>query len=309
MLSFLVAAAVVPMAVPGPQGAIAGTFMDAGKGTPVVLIIPGSGPTDRDGNNPLGVSAAPYRLLAEALAERGVSTLRADKRGLFGSKLAIPDPNVVSIADYSADAHAWVSALRERTGTRCVWLLGHSEGALIALAAAQDSKDICGIILVAAPGRKLGAVIRQQLTSNPANAALLPQAASTLQQLESGKTVDAADIAAPLLGLFNPKVQPFLIDLLRQDPIAMVASTRLPLLIIQGGKDLQVSRADAEALHAARADAQLLQPANMNHILKDVLGNDRASNLAAYSDPSLPIDVTLADGIAAFVKSTRQVSR
>src|SRR5690242_10249997 len=120
LMSAAAAAAAVQMTVPGPRGDIAGTFVDAGKNAPVVLIIPGSGPTDRDGNNPMGVTAAPYRLLAEALATRGVSTLRADKRGMFGSKSAIADANAVSIADYAADAHQWVDALRKRTGANCV---------------------------------------------------------------------------------------------------------------------------------------------------------------------------------------------
>lgn len=132
MFSIMIAAVVAaaaPMTTPGPHGDLAGSFVDAGKGAPVVLIIPGSGPTDRDGNNRLGVTAAPYRLLADALAAQGVSTLRADKRGMFGSKAAIPDANVVTIADYAADAHNWAQALRKRTGAPCVWLLGHSEGA------------------------------------------------------------------------------------------------------------------------------------------------------------------------------------
>lgn len=308
MLSLLMAAAAiagVPMTVPGPQGNLAGTFVDAGKGAPVVLMIPGSGPTDRDGNNPLGVKAAPYRLLAEALAERGVSTLRADKRGLFESKAAIPDTNAVTIAGYAADAHNWAAALRKRTGASCVWLLGHSEGGLVALAAAQQPKGICGLILVAAPGRKLGAIIREQLRANPANAPLLTAADAALQSLEAGKTVDTTGMPTPLLALFNAKVQPFVIDLLSQDPAALAAKTRLPMLVIRGGKDIQVSAADVEALHAARADSKLLLPANMNHVLKDVAADDRASNLAAYADPSLPVDASLVDAIVGFVKAKR----
>jgi hypothetical protein len=308
MLSLMIAAlaaAAAPMTVPGPQGELAGTFVDAGAGAPVVLIIPGSGPTDRDGNNPLGVKAAPYRMLAEALAAHGISTLRADKRGMFGSKAAIPDANAVTIADYAADAHNWANALRKRTGVKCVWLLGHSEGGLVALAAAQQPQGICGLILVASPGRKLGAIIREQLEANPANAPILPPAMAALQSLEAGKTVDTTGMPTPLLALFSPKVQPFLIDLLHQDPVALARSTKLPMLIVRGGKDIQVAAADAQALYSARPDAQLLIPPNMNHVLKDVAGDDRASNLEAYADPSLPIDASLVEGIAAFVKARR----
>jgi pimeloyl-ACP methyl ester carboxylesterase len=305
MLLGAAAAAAVQMTVPGPQGPIAGTFVDAGKNAPVVLIIPGSGPTDRDGNNAMGVTAAPYRLLAEALAASGVSTLRADKRGMFGSKAAIADANAVTIADYAADAHRWIGALRKHTGASCVWVLGHSEGGLIALAAAQQPQGICGLILVASPGRRLGAVIREQLRANPAAAPLVPPADAALQSLEAGKTVDVTGMPAPLLALFNPKVQPFMIDLLRQDPAALASATHLPTLIVRGGKDLQVAQADADALHSARPDAKLLSPANMNHVLKDVTSDERAANLATYADPSLPVAPSLVDGITAFVKASR----
>jgi pimeloyl-ACP methyl ester carboxylesterase len=307
MLSFAIAAAAVTsaMTIPGPKGDIAGTFVNAGKGAPVVLIIPGSGPTDRDGNNPIGVKAAPYKLLADALAEKGVSTLRADKRGMFESKAAIEDANSVTIADYAGDAHAWADALKKRTGAKCVWLLGHSEGGLIALAAAQQPAGLCGVILVSAAGRKLGVVIREQLNANPANAPLLPPAMAALDSLEAGKTVDQSTLPAPLLPLFNAKVQPFLIDLLSKDPAALAAATKLPMLIVQGERDIQVSVADAKALAAAQPAAKLMLVPQMNHVLKDVAADDRASNLATYGNPDLPIDERLADGIAAFVKAKR----
>jgi len=308
MLGFTLAAlaaVTAPMTTPGPNGDLAGTLVDAGKGSPVVLIIPGSGPTDRDGNNPLGVKAAPYRLLAEALAAKGVSTLRADKRGMFGSKAAIADANDVRIADYATDAHQWVDALRKRTGAKCVWLLGHSEGAIVALAAGQQPQGVCGLILVAGPGRKLGAILREQLQANPANGPLLPQAMAALDSLEAGKTVDTTAMPAALMPLFNAKVQPFLIDLLAQDPAKLAAATRLPMLIVRGGKDIQVAAADLDALDAARPDAVVLSPPNMNHVLKDVAGDERASNLATYADPDLPVDPILVDAIAEFVKARR----
>ena len=305
ILAAAAAAASVPMTIDGPKGPIEGTFVDAGKGAPVVIIIPGSGPTDRDGNNPLGVTAAPYRLLAEALGEKGVSTLRADKRGMFGSKTAIPDPNAVTLADYAADAHNWARALRQKTGARCVWLLGHSEGSLVALKAAQQPADLCGIILASAPGRKLGDVLREQLQPNPANAPLLPIALPAVATLEAGKTVDTSTMPAPLLKLFAPQVQPFLMDLLSQNPAAEVATTTLPVLIVQGTKDLQVSTVDAEALKKAQPKAELHLIPNMNHVLKDVAGDDRAANMAAYADPSVPVDASLVDDIAAFVKARR----
>ena len=233
---------------------------------------------------------------------QGISSVRIDKRGLFGSKAAIADPNKVTIADYAADAHAWVASTRAATGARCVWLLGHSEGALIALAAGQRPEGICGVITVSGPGRKLGVVMREQLRANPANASILPAAMVALDSLEAGKPVDAASLPAPLQPLFNAAVQPFVIDLLAQDPARLAAGLTVPLLIVQGDKDIQVTVDDAKVLAAAQHKARLAVLPGVNHVLKAIAGDDRGANLATYADPSLPIAPSVVDTIAGFVK-------
>jgi pimeloyl-ACP methyl ester carboxylesterase len=290
------------LTAPGPQGNLAGTLTDAGKGAPVVLIIPGSGPTDRDGNNPMGVTAAPYKLLAQGLGEKGISSVRIDKRGMFGSKAAIPDANKVTIGDYANDTHAWVTSIRAATGAKCAWVLGHSEGALVALASGQKPDGICGIISVSGMGRRLGTVMRDQLKANPANAPILQPALAALDSLEAGKPVDAATLPAPLAPLFNPAVQPFLIDFMSQDPVKLAASLKVPLLIVQGEKDIQVSVEDAKLLAAAQPKAKLVLVPGVNHVLKAVLGDDRGANLATYGNPSLPIAPDVVDAVAGFVK-------
>jgi len=297
------AAAILTNAItaPGPNGPLEGTIIDAGAKAPVVLLLPGSGPTDRDGNNPLGITAAPYRLLAEALASKGVSTVRIDKRGMFGSKAAIPDANAVTIADYATDSHSWVKAIRQRTGAKCVWVLGHSEGGLIALASVQNPEGICGLILVSTAGRPLGEVIREQLRSNPANSPVLSDAMKAIDLLEAGKTVDVSAMNPALQRLFAPQVQPYLIDLMAADPAKLAARIAVPMLILQGSRDLQVSEADAQAIARAQPRAKLVIVPTMNHVLKDVGSDDRAANFATYSDPSLPVDPALVQAIATFV--------
>ena len=307
-ISTIIAAAALAGATvtaPGPNGPLEGTFVDAGKGSPVVVIVPGSGPTDRDGNNPFGVSAAPYRLLADALAAKGISSVRTDKRGLFASKAAIPDPNKVTIADYAADARAWAKVARARAGTNCVWLIGHSEGGLIALTAAQDKTGICGVVALASPGRKMGVILREQLNANPANAPLLSQAMAALDRLEAGQDVDDSTLAAPLRPLFYKAVQPFLKDMMARDPAALAGSLTVPLLIVQPEKDIQVAIADAKALAAGQPKATLVIVPGVNHVLKTVESNDRAANLATYADPSLPVAPAVIEAIAAFVKARR----
>jgi pimeloyl-ACP methyl ester carboxylesterase len=165
------------VAAPGPHAPLQGTMLAAAnRGAPVVLIIPGSGPTDRDGNSPLGIRASTYRLLAEGLAENGIRSVRIGKRGMFASAAAVADADAVTIADYAADVRSWIATIRARTGQNCVWLLGHSEGGLVAEVAAQYASDVCGLLLVAAPGRPLGQVLRTQLKAKPANAPVLAEA-------------------------------------------------------------------------------------------------------------------------------------
>ena len=286
---------------PGPGGPLAGTLVDAGSGSPVILIIPGSGPTDRDGNNPLGVKASPYRMLADALAKKGVSTVRIDKRGMFGSKRAVVDANRVRIADYGRDTHSWISSIRRVTGAQCVWVLGHSEGGLVALTAAQRPAGICGVITVAAVGRKIGTVLRQQLADNPANAPYLPAAYGAIESLEAGKRVDVATLPKPLQKLFAEDVQTLLIDLFAENPGALAAKLKVPLLIVQGDNDIQVTVADARELAAAQPRAKLLLLPGVNHLLKVPEGTDRAANIRAYADPNLPIAPAAVEAIAQFV--------
>ncbi|HUO02821.1 MAG TPA: alpha/beta hydrolase, partial [Rhizomicrobium sp.] len=119
-------------------GTLAGTLLGPDNARAAIVMLAGSGPTDRDGNSVLGIRAAPYRLLAEGLAARGVATLRVDKRGLGGSAGALKAVTDLRIGTYADDAKLWAAELRQQTGRRCVWILGHSEGALIAELAAQD---------------------------------------------------------------------------------------------------------------------------------------------------------------------------
>jgi uncharacterized protein len=292
---------------PGPLAALKGTMLaPAGGKSPVVLIIPGSGPTDRDGNNSMGVKAATYRLLAEGLAARNIGTVRIDKRGMFASRAAVADGNAVTIDDYAADVGAWIGAIRKQTGVACVWVLGHSEGGLVALAAAQKSTDICGLVLVAAAGRPLGEVLRSQLRSNPANAPVLEWSMAAIDSLEAGKRVDVAGMHPALMPLFAPQLQGFLINAFSYDPAKLIATVSVPVLIIQGRRDIQVSVADAERLKAAAPKAELVLLPEANHVLKAVASDDKRANIATYADPTLPLAPGVVDAIANFVAASAQ---
>lgn len=290
--------------IAGPCGDLAGTLMTAAGSLASVLIIPGSGPTDRDGNNPLGVQGQTYKLLAEGLAQRAISSLRIDKRGMYGSRAAIANPNAVSIKDYVEDVLNWSGAMAQRLPASGVWLAGHSEGALIALVAAARNAGnplLHGLILMAAPGHPLGSVLKKQILSNPANADIAESAIAIIDLLEAGQRIPLADIPAVLQGLFHPEVQGFLISLMALDPAKLIEGISVPVLILQGKRDLQVSMEDALRLKQHQPNAVLEVFELANHLMKEVPGEDRAHNLATYSDPALPLVDGLVDSIARFI--------
>jgi pimeloyl-ACP methyl ester carboxylesterase len=295
---------------PGPTGPLKGTFLTpALKTAPVVLIIPGSGPTDRDGNNPAGVKASTYRLLAEGLASRGVATLRIDKRGMFASAAATPDANAVTIADYVVDVRTWLAVLRKQTGVPCVWVLGHSEGGLVAMAAAKEQADVCGLVLVSTAGKPMGEVLRDQFKANPANGPILGQALPAIDALEHGHRVDTGSMHPALQGLFNPAVQGFLISAFSYDPRRVLAGYSKPVLVLQGQRDIQVSEADARLLKQANPQANLVLLPNVNHVLKSVTSDDFGGNVATYANPGLPLASGVVEAIADFLISKSNISK
>jgi pimeloyl-ACP methyl ester carboxylesterase len=287
--------------IPGP---LKGTQLApaAGAKAPVALILPGSGPTDRDGNSPLGVKGSTYRLLAEGLAAQGVTTVRMDKRGMFASGPAAADANRVLIADLATDANAWAADLRKRTGAPCVWLIGHSEGALVAEVAGQTGKDLCGLVLVSGAGERLSDTLRRQLKAGVPAGPLLDQSLKNIAALETGGDVDAAGLPPGLQMLFTPQVQPFLRAVFAYDPPALLKAYKGPVLIVQGKTDIQILPADAEKLKAARPDATLVELDGVNHLLK-IAPLDRAANAATYADPTLPLAPGVAETIAGFIKA------
>jgi pimeloyl-ACP methyl ester carboxylesterase len=295
----------VEVTTPGPEGPLAGTLLDPDPKAPLLLIVPGSGPTDRDGNNRFGVAGGPYLALAEALAKRGVATLRIDKRGMFGSRAAVADGNRVTITAYAADVRNWVDAMRKRTGRACIWLGGHSEGGLVVLVAAQQADGVCGVVLISAAGRPLAAIMREQFRANPANAPLLEPLLSLVDTLEAGKHADTAAMPAPLPVLFPDSVQDFMIDMFRYDPPKLATALKVPLLVTQGDRDVQIGVGDAQALAGASAGAKLVVVPGMTHVLRLASADDRAASLATYGNAALPVAPALVDAIAGFVTAGR----
>ena len=271
---------------------------DAGDAAvPAALLIAGSGPTDRDGNQP-GLRNDSLKKLAEALAERGVATLRYDKRGAAGTPLA-EDPAAgeasLTPAVYAADAAAAAVALDADPRTGLVSLIGHSEGALLALMAGVDPA-VASVVSLAGVGRPAAVLLREQLAGK-LPPALAAEAEAALQQLEAGERVP--EPPAALFTLFRPSVQPYLIAWFALDPTALAAALGKPLLVVQGGRDAQVSVKDADLLHAAAPGSERIVFEPMNHVLRAV-GAGEAPALS-YSQPDRPLMAGLADRVAGFL--------
>jgi uncharacterized protein len=265
---------------------------------PAVLLIAGSGPTDRDGNSTFpGVKPANLKLIAEGLAAGGVASLRYDKRAIGKSAPAAVHEADLRFTTAVDDAVLFARLLKAQPGVTCVILLGHSEGALVAALAAQKM-ETCGVIEVAGIGRPLGVVLREQLV-HTLPPPLLAQADAGLAELEHGRQI--ANIPG-LEALFRPSVQPYLISQLTLDPAKTLAAVKAPVLILQGDNDVQVSVQDARLLAAARPDAKLSILPGVNHVLKTA-PSDRPGNLATYADPGLPLAPGVTPAILAFVKA------
>jgi pimeloyl-ACP methyl ester carboxylesterase len=204
------------------------------------------------------------------------------------------------VQNFADDARAWARDLKARTGARCVWILGHSEGTLHALLAAQDNPDLCGLVLVSTVGRRFGDIIREQITANPANAAIAPEALSILAELEAGRTVPGDGVNPLLFPLFRPSVQPFMMSMLAIDPTELARRYGGPVLVVQGTTDLQTTVADAQRLGAARPGIAVRLIEGMNHVLKTAPA-ERAANFATYANPELPLAPGLVEAIAEFI--------
>ena len=284
---------------PAQLGGLRGTLLlPAGEDSaPAVLILAGSGPTDRDGNQP-GARNDALRLLAEGLAEAGIASLRVDKRGVGQSLPAWPEA-ALRFDTYVEDAAAWMAWLAAQPRLRPPGVVGHSEGALVATLLARREPGMARLVLLAGAGEPAGLVIARQLAAAPMPAELRAEALRAMDMIQAGESV--TDVPPALAPLLRPSVQPYLRSWLPLDPAAALAGVAARVLLVQGTHDLQLGEADARLLLAARPDAMLFLVPGMNHILR-IAPAQRAENLATYNHPGLPLAPGLVERIAAFLR-------
>jgi uncharacterized protein len=307
----------------GPTTVYGTVVMPDGAGPfPGVVLVAGSGPTDRDWNSPgLPGSNGSGRLLAEALGRAGFASLRYDKRAAGPHvretlPLLIGKLTMQSHVDELAGA---VRALVEQPGIRRdrIFALGNSEGTIHALNYEVDDPGIplAGLVLIGPPGRSVGAVTRSQLAAQAANVPdgeqllALYDAAVTRFLAEKPAVPDPAlpeGVRMLIAALESPANLPFARELWTADAATPLKDVGVPVLIIIGRKDLQVDwQADGEPLRraaAGRTDVRFLYPENANHVLKHEPRPREELNQAAavlrYNAPDVTLD---EESVAAIV--------
>ncbi len=290
----------------GPQRLDATLAMPAAAGkVPVVLIIAGSGPTDRNGNSSLGLTSDVYRKLAWGLAQRGIASVRYDKRGIGASTLAGTWEDV-TFDDFARDVVTGASALAADARFSKVVLVGHSEGASLATRAADLGAPVAGVVMLAGMGRPLTAVLREQVTPQLDSAQRVAFEATMAAYLAAGPM---PQVPEDLRALFNQSARRFLQTENALDPAAMARAVKEPLLVIQGATDIQVSVRDAEALGAAHRGAEVHILPDANHLFVHIATRDRAAQAVAYNDPSLPLVPELVPLVGAFVERVGATTR
>lgn len=272
------------------NGALGGIVMypDTKKKTPVVLIIQGSGPTDKDGNS----AAIPgnnnsLKMVAEALAEAGIASLRFDKRGMGMSKSAAISEANLTFDIFVEDAKAWLNSLISNKSFTKVGVIGHSQGSLIGMLISRDT-DVSAFASLAGPSLNISETLMTQIKANPNNpASIITEAENIMNELKKGNTV--SDIPSYYASLFRLSIQPFMSSWMKYDPQSSFKKLNIPTLVINGTTDLQVTMEDAMRLHTANPKSKQYIIDGMNHVLKNA-PKDTQQNMATYGNPDLPLN-------------------
>ncbi len=255
------------------------------KGTfPVALIIAGSGPTDRNGNN-AQMKNNSLLLLAHELAAQGIASIRYDKRGIGASKDALVSEENLRFENYVEDAKAWAAQMKTDPRFRKLIVIGHSEGSLIGILACEQA-DV--FVSLAGAGRPIDVILKEQLSTQlKGQKKMLRAVEEGLTKLKKGELV--GDAPEELFSLFRPSIQPYLISWMKYDPAVEIWKLKIPIVIIQGSTDLQVKEEDARLLFMAHPlNSRLIIIEDMNHILK-IAPLERTKNIETYSNPELPL--------------------
>lgn len=268
-------------------------YIGDSKNNSVSIFIAGSGPTDRNGNSLPMMTTNAYKLVAEGLAQNKQNIFTYDKRAVaLSKKKGAPESEGV-FEDNVNDLNLVINTLKKRFTS--ITLIGHSEGALVALLAA-NTPEVTKYISISGPGETIDKTLSKQIAKNAPF--LQKQSDEILSELKKGNTVD--NVIPMLQSLFRPSVQPYLISWIKFDPAIEIKKLNKPILIIQGDKDIQVDLEQGKLLHQANPKSTIVTLTGMNHVFKNIEKDE--DNIKSYQNGSLPIHPELVTTIINFLK-------
>jgi hypothetical protein len=262
---------------------------------PLVIIIGGSGPTDRDGNQQM-IKNNSLKFLAEALYEKGIASYRYDKRIVKLIKNRTLREKDIRFDDFIGDAEKVTDYFKNGGEFSKIFILGHSQGSLVGMIAAQGRAD--GFISIAGAGQEIDDVIVDQIAKQSPD--LRESTRTAYDDLRVNGV--ALNYNPSLASLFRSDIQPFMSSWMKFNPQIEIAKLKVPILIVNGDKDIQVQISEAEHLYEAQPNAEYSIIENMNHILKKIEGSD-LENTKSYNIYNLPIMPELVERVSTFIKN------
>lgn len=269
---------------------------------PVVLIIAGTGPVDRNGNSEkLNVKADTYKLLAEALAKAGIASLRYDKRMVGESRTQTQKEDNLRFDDYVDDAIAMINMLKADKRFSKIIVLGHADGSLVGILAAADTEDATDAFISAEGlGRRADVLLKEQMKSKPGY--MSDGFNKILDSLKIGSIQKKVDIS--LYPYIRPSIQTYLMSWLRFDPTDEIKKLKIPVLIIQGTTDLQIPVIEGDKLKHVRSSYTYAVMRGMNYVFRDAPA-DKDKNEATYTQPQLPLKPEFVSTIVDFINDLK----
>jgi hypothetical protein len=266
----------------------------------VVLLIAGSGPTDRDGNTPfLQGKNNSLKMLSELFSKNGIASLRYDKRGIGASDKVIESD--LSFDMYVNDAVEWIKYLKNDKRFSRIIVAGHSEGSLIGMIAGTKI-GIDRYISLCGAGHPAYSIIAEQLKNAGLPKEVIEQNDKILDSLRNGLNIKNIPANPIFQSLYRTSVQKYIISWFKYDPAIVISELKIPVLIVGGTTDLQVDAKEAEILSKASPKSELVIVEDMNHVLKEVATKDRALNFSSYSNPDLELSDQLCKSLISFIK-------
>jgi len=269
-----------------------GTLTFSNQKTPLIIWVHGSGNVDRNGNQGTVVKANYIKQFRDSINKNDIAFFSYDKR--TANKNNSKFLQGVIFTDFVSDIKKVIAHFKNDKRFTEIILIGHSQGSLIAMLASENSDKY---ISLAGPSTTIDKTIILQIKKQ--SPFMVPIVEAHIKELKETGTIKEVN---PLLAsLFNKNNQPFFVDWMKYNPSVEIKKLHLPLLIINGTKDIQVKIADAKELHNANKKSTLVLIDNMNHVLKHIDKDE--DNLASYYSADFKLSEKLVETIVKFIKN------